>query len=189
MNRPPDTSDDVFAELLRNVDALLVAPRGVDEPRRYTDVVSDLLAFLAREMTSLNELRQAEVRRFLGWLENETGCPIDALSGKTRVLEYHDQAGGADALLEVLERNYPGRISLDVRRSRRYGARNAHRERIVEGYASSMHVLDPLMQKIVLTDRLIDQLVYRLHDLTPDEIALVESTVGEGSAAPSGLES
>lgn len=35
-------------------------------------------------------------------------------------------------------------------------------------------VLQPLKEKIKATDNLIDQIVYRLYNLTPEDIAIVE---------------
>lgn len=37
-----------------------------------------------------------------------------------------------------------------------------------------MAVLEPLKEKIKITDNLIDQIVYKLYDLTDEEIAIVE---------------
>ena len=36
-----------------------------------SDVIHDLLAFLAEQMIELNKQKQAETKRFLGWLEGE----------------------------------------------------------------------------------------------------------------------
>ena len=40
---------------------------------------------------------------------------------------------------------------------------------------SVSHSRAPLKQRIAATDRLIDQIVYRLYGLTDEEIAIVES--------------
>ena len=41
-------------------------------------------------------------------------------------------------------------------------------------YEKSLALLLPIKQKLVATDWLIDQLVYRLYGLTEEEIAIVE---------------
>jgi hypothetical protein len=59
------------------------------------DVVHDLLAYLAEQMIDLNKRKQAEQKRFLGWLEDtlwpdnpksaiENRKSLDALTGKSR---------------------------------------------------------------------------------------------------------
>ncbi len=45
-----------------------------------------------------------------------------------------------------------------------------------DDYEASMAILRPLEEKLTQTDRLIDQIVYRLYSLTPEEVAIVEGT-------------
>ena len=42
-------------------------------------------------------------------------------------------------------------------------------------YQKSIAVITPLREKINATDKLIDQIVYRLYDLTEEEIKTVEN--------------
>ncbi len=44
-------------------------------------------------------------------------------------------------------------------------------------FIKSSAVLEPLKEKIKATDNLIDQIVYRLYDLTQEEIEIVEGGV------------
>lgn len=168
--------DTAFEALLQQIDLLL--PRtdegGPDFEREHADVVSDLLAFLAERMTSLHAERQAEMGAFFDWLEEQLGCPIEDLSGKTYVRAYHEQEGGVDALLDVIRKNHPSKTPLDVSAPQGYRGTNAARERIIEGYERSMATLRPILMQIDLTDDLIDQIVYRLYALTDQQIALVE---------------
>lgn len=175
---PAADGTPAFAELLGYVDRLLSTSYGFSETveRKYTDVVADLLGFLAHQMTALHTRRQVEIRQFFHWLEEQLGCPIEALVGKGVVREYYAQPDGVDALLGVLERNCPGQTPLDVRRPHGYRERNSDRERIIEGYERSVRVLRPILRQLELTDCLIDQIVYRLYGLSPDEIALVEQS-------------
>jgi len=79
-----------FAELLSFVDQRLPRkPDGSpDLEREQSDVVHDLLAFLAEEMTRLHQEKQAEVKGFLHWLEGFLGIKLDDLKNKTKVKEY-----------------------------------------------------------------------------------------------------
>lgn len=164
---------DVFAELLRAVDALLDAPASDGGGRPHTDVVADLLGHLGQRMTDLHARRQDEARRFLAWLERELGASVGTLTGAARVREYWSQDGGVEALLATIERNRPRVTALDVRVPRRYGAVNPAREAVTDAYDTSMRRLRPVLTQLRVTDALIDQLVYRLYAMTPAEVALV----------------
>lgn len=136
-----------------------------------SDVVHDLLAFLAGEMTRLHEDKQAQAREFLDWLQRYVRVPIDQLAGKTTVENYWEPQAGRDALIAVLVKN-------------RKAIQNAKGPDVTSAavQAKIAHECDPSIEKlgalareIRLTDRLIDQTVYRLYGLTPEEIAVVES--------------
>ncbi len=137
-----------------------------------TDVVHDLLAFLAEQMIAMNQQKQAEVKGFLAWLAREIAAPIDGLTNKTRLQNYLGdyQKGEAhatvDELLTVLRQN---RRKLAVDPSAR-----AFQERLAAEHAASLAVLLPLKARLAATDRLIDRVVYRLYGLTEEEIAIVE---------------
>ena len=80
------------------------------DPER-SDVVHDLLAYLAEQMIELNKQKQAEMKGFLAWLEREIGAQVDDLSGKTTLQNYlgdyqKDQAPASfDDVLAVLKKN------------------------------------------------------------------------------------
>ena len=48
-------------------------------------------------------------------------------------------------------------------------------ERMRQEHEKSLSLLLPLKHRLAATDSLIDQVVYRLYGLTPEEIAMVES--------------
>ena len=48
------------------------------------------------------------------------------------------------------------------------------RDTIAVEFSAAMKVLTPLKSRIEATDKLIDQIVYKLYALTDDEIAIVE---------------
>jgi len=50
-----------------------------------SDVVHDLLAFLAERMLEMNREKQQEIKGFLSWLEGEVGAKVEDLSLKTKL--------------------------------------------------------------------------------------------------------
>jgi hypothetical protein len=163
---------DPIAPIIAQIDDWLA-----DGPVAVEGAVEGFLAHLARTMRDLHERRLTEVHSFLSWLEEQLGCPVDDLSGKTYVRAYYKQVEGMDKLLETIEKNRPSTTNLDVRKPEEYGEENPTRDRIVAGYRRSMETLQPILDKLQFTDALIDQIVYRLYGLTDDEIAVVEEYV------------
>jgi len=133
----------------------------------HADVVHDLLAFLAEEMIEMNKAKQVEVRGFLSWLERESGAKVEDLKNKTKLKGYHD--GTFEVLLEVLKEN---RRALSVEPSER-----KFQDRLAKEYTDSLAKLGPLKIRVEATDRLIDQIVYRLYGLTEEEIKIVKAGV------------
>jgi hypothetical protein len=134
-----------------------------------TDVVHDLLAFLAEQMIEMNKQKHAEVKGFLTWLERTIGARVDDLSNKTKIKAYHEH--NFETLLAVLRQN---RRKLTINPDTRTAQDAIDRE-----FNASVAKLAPLKAKIAATDRLIDLIVYRLYGLTEEEIAIVE-----GHASP-----
>ncbi|MDY0341240.1 MAG: hypothetical protein RBS17_08505 [Coriobacteriia bacterium] len=144
-----------------------------------SDVVHDLLAFLAEEMIRLNEEKQEEMKNFLSWLEAELqvqpdrkgNTGIEALTGKTALKNYlGDYQKGEpevpfEELWKILQKN-----------KSRIGRKLTHEfmAELREAYERSLAKLRPIKERLRLTDALIDQIVYCLYGLTPEEIALVE---------------
>ena len=144
-----------------------------------SDVVHDFLVFLAEQMIDLNKQKQAEMKRFLGWLESQlsiTGkdekAGIDALSGKTTIQGYiGDYQKGEeevtfDKIADVLHKN-KSKIGANLSDPR-------FMNNLKTEYEKSLAVLMPIKEKLRKTDWLIDQVVYKLYGLTDDEIAIVE---------------
>lgn len=131
-----------------------------DAPWEQSDVVHDLLAFLAEEMIRLNKEKQAEIKGFLGWLESEIGAKINELKGKTKIKEYYES--DFDGLWDTLKENR--KLSLN---------RDFH-GKLKEEFEKGLNKLVPLKEKINRTDWLIDQIVYKLYGLTEEEIGVVE---------------
>jgi hypothetical protein len=140
--------------------------------RQESDVIHDLLAGLVEQMIAMNKQQGDEMRGFLAWLERETGARIDDLTGKSQLRDYVGdyQKGEAslpfDAVLAILRKN-ARKLAVDP------GGRK-FQEALQKEYEASLAVLLPLKARLAATDRLIDQVVYRLYELTDDEIAVVE---------------
>jgi len=145
-----------------------------------SDVVHDLLAFLAEEMIRLNKEKRAAQREFLEWLvatlkilpdkEGRTG--IDVLTGKAKLADYpgHYQKGepplATDELLEILRKN-KNRLGVSLSDTMLV-------DRIRKMYEESLQRVLPIKERLGKTDALIDAVVYRLYGLTEEEIKVVE---------------
>jgi type I restriction-modification system DNA methylase subunit len=128
-----------------------------------SDIVHDLLAYLAEEMIRMNKEKQEEIRGFLGWLEGDMGANVEDLTNKTKVQSYYEYEFGD--LLAVLKKN-KRKLKED------YSTRKPQ-ERVKLEYENSIATLKPLLSRIKDTDDLIDQVVYKLYGLTEDEIDIV----------------
>ena len=141
-----------------------------------SDVVHDLLAYLAGQMIEMNKQKQVEMKGFLAWLQGEIGVPLDDLAGKTTMQAYlgdyqkGEPEHSADDLLDVMKRN-ARRFKKGVDPSERKFS-----ERFRLEYEASLDKLLPLKRRLAATDRLIDQVVYRLYGLTDEEIGVVEGS-------------
>ncbi|MEI6103765.1 MAG: N-6 DNA methylase [Methanothrix sp.] len=162
-------AEDKFMEIGPLVDACL--PKDgegnfiADQER--SDVVHDLLAFLAERMLEMNKQKQQEIKGFLGWLESYLGAKVEDLTPKTKLQSYYEH--DYDGFLAVLKRNSK---KLAVDPARREPAQALRAE-----FDGSMGKLLPLRERIRKTDELIDATVYRLYGLTEEEIGIVEGKV------------
>ena len=136
------------------------------DPER-SDIVHDLLGFLAAQMLEMNKAKGEEIRGFLHWLEQEIGVEIEALKNKTAIRGYFDLS--FDRLVDVLRKN---RRCIAVDLSSRSFQESLRRE-----LTASCAKINPLLTRIQSTDALIDQVVYQLYSLTDEEIAVVEGVV------------
>jgi len=145
-----------------------------------SDVVHNILAFLAEQMIEMNKEKQSEIKGFLGWLESQLKIEpdtkgnkgIDALVGKSQIKNYPGdyQKGEGHLSFEdfwkILEKN-KGRIQANLKSRELY-------ENIKSEFEKSLSKLLPLKEKLRQTDWLIDKIVYKLYGLTEEEIKIVE---------------
>jgi hypothetical protein len=150
-----------------------------DAPWEQSDVVHDILAFLAERMIELNREKQAKIREFLEWLEVELkvkpdkkgNTGIDALTGKTKLRNYlgdyqkGEEALSFDEFWAILRKN-KNRIERNLSPS--------FMQEVKRAYEESLSGLLPIKERLRLTDGLIDQIVYRLYGLTEEEVRIVE---------------
>lgn len=148
-----------------------------------SDVVHDLLAFLAEQMIEMNKERQKEIKGFVEWLESQLkiqpdkkgNTGVEALTGKTLIKNYlGDYQKGEDHLpfeefWKTIERNKT-KIQANLK-SRDFF------ESIKTEYEKSLFNLLFLKEKLRKTDWLIDQIVYRLYGLTEEERMIVEGAM------------
>lgn len=132
--------------------------------KEKSDVIHDLLVYIAEQIIEMNKEKNKEVNGFLKWLEHEIGRKIDGLIGKTLLKNYHDNDFAA--FLAVLKKNKQ-KLCIDP-------TNRKVQETLEKYFDESMAVLLPLKNKIKATDNLIDQIVYKLYGLPDEEIRIVE---------------
>src|SRR6266849_6515423 len=145
-----------------------------------SDVVHDLLAFLADEMIHQHKEKRAAQKEFLNWLvttlrilpDKEGRKGIDVLTGKGKLADYPGdyQKGESplafEELLEILQKN-KGHLGMSLSDAGLV-------EKVRKEYEGSLERVLPLKERLAKTDALIDQVVYRLYGLTEEEINIVE---------------
>jgi hypothetical protein len=142
-----------------------------------SDVIHDLLAFLAEQMIDLNKRKQAEIRCFLAWREarlaiipKSGAAGLDSLAGKTILQNYL-----GDYLKDEPERTWDEfYYRLHQNRTRFHARLDDVQGEIRHESEASLAVLRPIKRQLAATDTLIDKIVYRLYGLTDAEIEIIE---------------
>ncbi|MEW6033514.1 MAG: Eco57I restriction-modification methylase domain-containing protein [Chloroflexota bacterium] len=135
-----------------------------DVEHEQSDVVHALVSFLAEEMTRLMDKKRAIIGGFLTWLEKEIlGGSVEDQKNKTKIRGFHE--GTFEGLLDTLKRNgaVPDPCPSQMRQT------------IETEFYTAMNTLSKLKARIEATDKLIDQIVYKLYGLTDEETAIVET--------------
>ena len=129
-------------------------------------------------MIDINKQKQAEVKRFLGWVEkrlkiqpkNDGSTGIDSLTSKAIFQGYlgdYQKGEGETPWREFHYRLYQNRNRFAISLSDVEGE-------IQREYEKSLETLLPIKRELARTDALIDKIVYRLYGLTDEEIELIE---------------
>ena len=133
-----------------------------------TDVVHDLLAFLAERMIAMNHEKRTTAKQFLTDLKDFHNINSRALNPKTKLDEFWK--------LEALDLFAHFRKNARRLEEQKVNLSKEAEDKIRSRFVAAKEALLPLEAQIVFTDQLIDQIVYRLYGLTPGEIRIVEGT-------------
>lgn len=124
----------------------------------------DFINFLSKQMTRMTREKQDETESYLGWLAKLISVDIEQLRAKRSMKHFF--AYEFDQFYGLLKQaRFKSTANLDSRKIQ---------ENMKVEFEKSAAVLMPLNQKILKTDWLIDQIVYRMYGLTEEEIAIVE---------------
>ena len=135
---------------------------------QQSDVIHDFLAFLAKEMIAMIKVKQEEKTRFLKDFQRTIGRDVEDLTNKTLIKDYHKHS--FDEVLGVLGKNRRKLQGFNPRA-------RADRELLEAEFSASVFKLDPIKTKIQANKDLIDQIAYKLYDLTKTEIKIVEESL------------
>jgi uncharacterized coiled-coil protein SlyX len=127
------------------------------KPER-TDVVHDLLAFLAERMMAMNQQKRTTAKQFLTDLKDFHDVDTHALKPKTKL----DKFWKLEAA-EIFAHFRANKLRL----------KESDEENIRARFQKAKDQLVPLETQIAFTDQLIDEIVYRLYGLTEAEIKIV----------------
>lgn len=140
--------------------------------REETDIVHDILAYLAEQMIEINREKQKEIKSFLRYLERIIGSAIDNLTNKSKIQNYlgdyqkSEPHLSCDQLWEILKKNKK-KITVNL-------LDRQIQETLEKEYQTSLDKLLPLKQQLSATDELIDLIVYKLYGLSEEEIKIIE---------------
>ncbi len=142
----------------------------------HPPLTMDVLAFMASLATHLHQRKMEESRIFLDWVQSPAGMGIDISSLRNRdtIRRFADDPqlgseGGRRGLESVLAEN---RVAL----------RPAQLRGFADEYTRSSAAILPILKRISRLEELTDFLVYRLYQLTDDEVASVETIHAEYGA-------
>jgi hypothetical protein len=128
------------------------------KPER-ADVVHDMLAFLAEQMKGLNREKRVAAKQFLTDLKDFHGVDIYALKPKTKLDKFWELEAS-----EVFAHFRVNKLRL----------KDSDEEKIRARFQKAKDQLLPLECSRAFTDDLIDEMIYRLYALIPEEIATVK---------------
>ncbi len=143
---------------LENVLAFAAAQLAA-KPER-ADVIHDLLTFLAERMTVLGREKSAAAEKLVTDLKDFHGIDIHSLKPKTKLDEFWKLEA-----TEVFAHFRANKLTL----------KDYDEEKIRARFQKAKDQLVPLGIQITSTDQVIDEIVYRLYGLTPEEINIVQN--------------
>ncbi|MFX0061915.1 MAG: Eco57I restriction-modification methylase domain-containing protein [Candidatus Hermodarchaeota archaeon] len=129
-----------------------------------SDVLHDLLSYLSDQIIELNKEKNKEISRFLLWLEGKISAKIRTLTNRTKLKQYHNL--NFTEILSILRKN-KNKIHVTL-------SNEKFQDTIKKEVKKSSEIISGLKKKIETTDTLIDQIIYKLYDLTDEEIKIIE---------------
>lgn len=144
-------------EVLEGVEACL------KRKPEQADVVQEVLAHLAKDMLRLHTEKQEEQKRFADYLIQSQGLTLDR--DKTPLSNFYDLEWEAF------------RLGLTKRKIDTQTWAEPVFRNIITEFEARRSAIRTLLSSVHFTDHLLDQIVYRLYSLTPDEIQLVKSSL------------
>jgi hypothetical protein len=147
-----------------------------------SSIVHDLLVLLTERMIQLNKEKQEIQHKLITLLTSYVSIKparngrsgFDSLLGHRRLLDF---AGDYQRHIEPLSPNDVWEII--AKNSSRFIQKpdKAVKTSILAGYQQLLASIDSVMEQLESTDILIDSIVYRLYDLTDEEITIVEKHI------------
>ncbi|MFX1518520.1 MAG: Eco57I restriction-modification methylase domain-containing protein [Promethearchaeota archaeon] len=132
-----------------------------------SDVIYDILSYLAERTMEMNKQKNEEIKAFLRWLEREIGTKIETMTNRAKLIKYCDL--NFDEFLGILIKNEK-KITTNL-------SDREVQDRLKKKFEKSLAILSSLRNRLKITDELIDQIFYKLYGLTHSEIAKVEATI------------
>jgi hypothetical protein len=171
-----------YEALLAFVEARLAVEPEQTNPGSASDVVHDLLAYLAERMMALNRQKQQRIDIFMLDLEGVTDAEtFEALSEHGK---WESSLWKAEACRPFVDEESRTTRHLDEGLGwnedcfkafvKMLAGRFTNLSDVIAVYHRHHPDVQALQQRIAETDRLIDQIVYQLYGLTEEEIAVVE---------------
>jgi len=132
-----------------------------------SDVIYDILSYLAKQKMEMNKQKNEEITAFIDWLEREIDTKIETMTNRAKLTKYCNL--DFDEFLGILIKNEK-KITIKL-------SDVAVQVNLKKKFEKSHAILSPLINRLKITDELIDQIFYKLYDLTENEIAIIETAI------------
>ena len=120
---------------------------------------------LVQNMLDAHKRKQEITKNYVTWLESVIGAKVDDLTNKESIRD-PEKLKDISELIKLLIKNRNKLHGFDPKRLK------AQEE--LKDFNDCKAQLEPVVAEIKRTDRAIDELVYKLYALTPEEIEIVE---------------
>lgn len=128
------------------------------------DLIHEYLNFLSHKVIELKNNINIEINNFLDWLKTKIGQDLEKLKNKTKIKTYYKD--DFDTFLDILKSNRKI-LSIDPMERQEF-------EVLKKEFENSVINLNPLINNVKNIELLIDKIVYKLYNLTKNEIEKIE---------------